>query len=298
MDNSKNKGILTNLGGWSQFFFLFFLTFSGLMLTSFVILLTMTPDQMMNSANSMRLAMAIQTIFLFVVPALFFAYLCQEVPKDYLKIETSTNYALLFFAILFIIVAQPLINSISYYNQQLTLPESMASLEQWMRATEDSALKSLNILFADKTIFGLIFNLLVLAIVAGLGEELFFRGCIQQIMKKIFVNRHAAIWITAIIFSAVHFQFYGFIPRVLLGALLGYLFMWSGNIWIPVIIHTLHNAINVVLTYLYYGSSEYEQMENMEFGQNALVIVISFVLSVVTLFMIYRSRIISKESEN
>lgn len=298
MDNSKNKGILTNLGGWSQFFFLFFLTFSGLMLTSFVILLTMTPDQMMNSANSMRLAMAIQTIFLFVVPALFFAYLCQEVPKDYLKIETSTNYALLFFAILFIIVAQPLINSISYYNQQLTLPESMASLEQWMRATEDSALKSLNILFADKTIFGLIFNLLVLAIVAGLGEELFFRGCIQQIMKKIFVNRHAAIWITAIIFSAVHFQFYGFIPRVLLGALLGYLFMWSGNIWIPVIIHTLHNAINVVLTYLYYGSSEYEQMENMEFGQNALIIVISFVLSVVTLFMIYRSRIISKESEN
>ena len=298
MDNSKNKGILTNLGGWSQFFFLFFLTFSGLMLTSFVILLTMTPDQMMNSANSMRLAMAIQTIFLFVVPALFFAYLCQEVPKDYLKIETSTNYTLLFFAILFIIVAQPLINSISYYNQQLTLPESMASLEQWMRATEDSALKSLNILFADKTIFGLIFNLLVLAIVAGLGEELFFRGCIQQIMKKIFVNRHAAIWITAIIFSAVHFQFYGFIPRVLLGALLGYLFMWSGNIWIPVIIHTLHNAINVVLTYLYYGSSEYEQMENMEFGQNALIIVISFVLSVVTLFMIYRSRIISKESEN
>ncbi len=298
MDNSKNKGILTNLGGWSQFFFLFFLTFSGLMLTSFVILLTMTPDQMMNSANSMRLAMAIQTIFLFVVPALFFAYLCQEVPKDYLKIETSTNYTLLFFAILFIIVAQPLINSISYYNQQLILPESMASLEQWMRATEDSALKSLNILFADKTIFGLIFNLLVLAIVAGLGEELFFRGCIQQIMKKIFVNRHAAIWITAIIFSAVHFQFYGFIPRVLLGALLGYLFMWSGNIWIPVIIHTLHNAINVVLTYLYYGSSEYEQMENMEFGQNALIIVISFVLSVVTLFMIYRSRIISKESEN
>lgn len=298
MDNSKNKGILTNLGGWSQFFFLFFLTFSGLMLTSFVILLTMTPDQMMNSANSMRLAMAIQTIFLFVVPALFFAYLCQEVPKDYLKIETSTNYTLLFFAILFIIVAQPLINSISYYNQQLILPESMASLEQWMRATEDSALKSLNILFADKTIFGLIFNLLVLAIVAGLGEELFFRGCIQQIMKKIFVNHHAAIWITAIIFSAVHFQFYGFIPRVLLGALLGYLFMWSGNIWIPVIIHTLHNAINVVLTYLYYGSSEYEQMENMEFGQNALIIVISFVLSVVTLFMIYRSRIISKESEN
>lgn len=298
MDNSKNKGILTNLGGWSQFFFLFFLTFSGLMLTSFVILLTMTPDQMMNSANSMRLAMAIQTIFLFVVPALFFAYLCQEVPKDYLKIETSTNYTLLSFAILFIMVAQPLINSISYYNQQLILPESMASLEQWMRATEDSALKSLNILFADKTIFGLIFNLLVLAIVAGLGEELFFRGCIQQIMKKIFVNRHAAIWITAIIFSAVHFQFYGFIPRVLLGALLGYLFMWSGNIWIPVIIHTLHNAINVVLTYLYYGSSEYEQMENMEFGQNALIIVISFVLSVVTLFMIYRSRIISKESEN
>ena len=298
MDNSKNKGILTNLGGWSQFFFLFFLTFSGLMLTSFVILLTMTPDQMMNSANSMRLAMAIQTIFLFVVPALFFAYLCQEVPKDYLKIETSTNYTLLSFAILFIMVAQPLINSISYYNQQLILPESMASLEQWMRATEDSALKSLNILFADKTIFGLIFNLLVLAIVAGLGEELFFRGCIQQIMKKIFVNRHAAIWITAIIFSAVHFQFYGFIPRVLLGALLGYLFMWSGNIWIPVIIHTLHNAINVVLTYLYYGSSEYEQMENMEFGKNTLIIVISFVLSVVTLFMIYRSRIISKESEN
>lgn len=298
MDNSNNKGILNNMGGWSQFFFLCFLSFTGLILASFVILLTMSPDQMINSANSMRLAMAIQTISLFIIPAFMFAYLCQGKPKEYLKIDIDTNHFLLFFAIVFIIVVQPLVYSISYYNQQLTLPESMASVEQWMRASEDSALKSLNLLFADKTIFGLIFSLLVLAIVAGLGEELFFRGCIQQIMQKIFVNRHVAIWIAAVIFSAAHFQFYGFIPRVLLGALLGYLFVWSGSIWVPVIVHTLHNAINIILTYVYYGTPEYEQMENLEFGQNMLFIIISFVLSAIMLLMIYRNRLISKEFQN
>ncbi|MBK5720841.1 CPBP family intramembrane metalloprotease [Dysgonomonas sp. Marseille-P4677] len=295
---SNNKSILYNMGGWSQFFFLCFLSFTGLMLASFIILMTMSMDQMMNSANSMRLAMAIQTIFLFVIPALLFTYLCQEKPKHYLKVDVDTNYLLLFIAIIFIIVAQPLINSISYYNQQLVLPDSMASIEQWMRASEDSAQKSLKLLFTDKTIFGLVFNLLVLAIVAGLGEELFFRGCIQQIIQKAFVNRHVAIWITAIIFSAVHFQFYGFVPRVLLGALLGYLFIWLGSIWVPVIVHTAHNAINVILMYIYYGTPEFDQMENLELGQNAPFIIISLILSVATLFMIYRNRIISKESEN
>lgn len=296
--SSKNGGILNNMGGWSQLFFLFFLFFSGLITAAVVILLTMSTEQMMNSPHSMRFAMVIQTVFLFIVPALLFAYLCQGSPKAYLKIETETNYSLLLFAILFIIVVQPLIYCISYYNQQLTLPESMVSVEQWMRASEDSALKSLNLLFADKSIFGLIFNLLVLAIVAGLGEELFFRGCIQQIMKKIFANRHIAIWITAIIFSAIHFQFYGFIPRMLLGALLGYLFVWSGSIWVPVIAHTFHNAANVILTYIYYDTPEYEQIDNLEFGQNSLIIIISFVLSALMLVMIYKSRITNKESEN
>lgn len=290
MEN-RNTNVLHDMGGWSQFFFLWFLFFSGLMLASVAVLLLMSPERMMNSAASMRMAMAIQTICLFVVPALAFTYLCQSKPKEYLKVENKFQLPLLFFAIVFIIAVQPIIFTLSYYNQQLSLPDSLAPLEEWMKNSEASASASLNLLFEDHTIFGLIFNLLVLAVVAGLGEELFFRGCIQQIMQKIFKNTHAAVWIGAVIFSAMHFQFYGFFPRVLLGAFLGYIFVWSANIWIPVIIHTMHNAINIILTYILYKTPEYDQMEAFSFDSNTILIISSLVVSVLSLFLIYRNKI-------
>jgi len=95
----------------------------------------------------------------------------------------------------------------------------------------------------------LLFNLLTIAVLPAIGEELLFRGIIQTNLEKGFKKPHLAIWLTALIFSFIHFQFQGFIPRVLLGALLGYLFLWSRNLWVPIIAHLIYNASQIFLQY-------------------------------------------------
>lgn len=280
------------MDGWSQFFFFCFLSFIGYILTISILLLSFDIKEVNQSASMTRIAMAIQSICLFLLPSLTFVYLCQKNPRKYLKVEPRSKHCItvLLLSILLIIVIQPFIFSISYYNQQMTLPESMSSLENWMRGAELSAEKSLGFLFVDKTAIALILNLFILAVTAGLAEELFFRGCLQQIIQKIFINKHAAIWITAFIFSAIHFQFYGFVPRLLLGALLGYLYLWSGNIWVPIIVHIAHNALNVILTRIYIGTPEYKQMQNFSFENNTLFILISFVFAILVLYIIHRKK--------
>ncbi|MFV0420090.1 MAG: lysostaphin resistance A-like protein [Dysgonomonas sp.] len=286
----RNKALLYNMDGRSQFFFFCFLSFIGYIFAISILLLVFDMAQVTQSASMVRIAMIIQSVCLFFVPSLAFGYLCQENPMKYFKIESVSKHwpMVLLLSIFLIIVIQPFIFSISYYNQQMVLPESMTPLENWMREAEFSAEKSLNLLFVDKTAIGLILNLCILAVIAGLVEELFFRGCLQQIIQKIFINKHAAIWITAFIFSAIHFQFYGFVPRLLLGALLGYLYFWSGNLWVPILVHTTHNALNVILTHIYIGTPEYEQMQNFSFENNTLFILISFVFATLVLYIIYR----------
>lgn len=285
-----NKGFLQGMGGWSQFFFLWFLFFTGIIFGSFILILGVDVKEMDTSARVMRMSQMVSQVFAFLIPALAFSFLCQGSSKSYLKLDRKTNFLFLALAIVLIIVIQPLIDVIAYYNQQMSLPDSFNFLEEKMRDGELSAKKSVELLFSDKSVFGLIFNLLVIAVVAGLVEELFFRGCLQQIMLKISKNEHIAVWITAIIFSAIHFQFFGFIPRVLLGAILGYLFAWSRNLWIPVIVHTINNAASVIFAYIYYGTSEYEEITAFSFEKNIWFIIPSAILTAILIMIIYRKR--------
>src|SRR5690606_9694418 len=94
-------------------------------------------------------------------------------------------------------------------------------------------------------------NLLMIAIIPAIGEELLFRGGIQNIFYKWFKNPHIAIWAAAILFSAIHVQFYGFIPRMLLWALFGYLLVWGKSIWYPIIGHFINNGSAVVTAFIY-----------------------------------------------
>ncbi|TAF81977.1 MAG: CPBP family intramembrane metalloprotease, partial [Sphingobacteriales bacterium] len=91
--------------------------------------------------------------------------------------------------------------------------------------------------------------LLMIAILPAIGEELFFRGTIQNIFTALFKNPHVAVWLTAILFSAIHLQFYGFLPRMFLGALFGYLFIWGKSIWLPILGHFLNNGFAVIMAF-------------------------------------------------
>jgi len=193
----------------------------------------------------------IQSIGLFIVPAIVLAFLFGNGIADYLQISKRPYLQSIGCAILLLIVLSPVINIVGIWNSELKLPQGLASLEKWMRDSEDNA-KLVTDLFLDTTsIPGLLMNILMIGIIPAIGEEFLFRGVIQKVFHQWTKNEHYAIWITAILFSALHMQFYGFIPRVILGAMFGYLFVWSGNLWLPVIAHFFNNTLAVVTYYLF-----------------------------------------------
>jgi membrane protease YdiL (CAAX protease family) len=147
----------------------------------------------------------------------------------------------------FMISISPLVE----WNMTVEFPEFLKGFERWARATEDRTAK----LTEAMTTFGsetdLLIGIIVIALLPAIGEELVFRGMFQNEFFRATGNAHLAIWFSAIIFSTIHFQFYGFVPRLLLGALFGYLYFWSGNLLIPMFAHFLNNAFGVIMIYLH-----------------------------------------------
>jgi len=289
MNQNNTKISLYGMGGWSQFFFLFFLFTSGLILGMFILFLGFDMDSLYKSANTIRMSQAVTTTCMFLLPSIAFAYICYQKPKQFLKLAPEKDWHILLLAVLIIVCIQPFANCLSYYNQQMVFPESLQSLEEWMRRQEDASQRVFKLLFAERSVMDIVFNLLLVSVLAGVAEEFFFRGCLQQIMRKITGSGHAAVWITAIIFSIIHFQFYGFIPRVILGALLGYLFLWSSRLWVPVIVHMLHNAIVAIISYVYHDVPEAQQIEFFSLERNWILILFS-ILSTGLLLYFFKKR--------
>jgi membrane protease YdiL (CAAX protease family) len=150
----------------------------------------------------------------------------------------------------------PTIEITSYLNQKIHLPEFMSPLEKWMYETEENLTQVTESLLSEKGIIPFTINIFIIAIMAGLAEEILFRGALLSIIRKKTANPHLSVWIVAIVFSAIHFQFYGFIPRILLGVFLGYLLYWSNSIWVPIFAHFLNNAIAVTGSYLGFFSDD------------------------------------------
>jgi membrane protease YdiL (CAAX protease family) len=136
-----------------------------------------------------------------------------------------------------------------YWNSQMVLPEFLSVVEQWMRDME-TQLMELTVFLTDfQSIPELLTGILVIGVFAGVGEELFFRGLIQPKMQVYFRSPHWGIWVTAFIFSAIHAQFFGFFPRLFLGALFGYLYHYTGSLFYPILGHILNNALTLLLVY-------------------------------------------------
>ena len=131
----------------------------------------------------------------------------------------------------------------------MNLPGWLSGLEAWMRTKENYASELTGLLIKSAGIGALIINVIVLAIIPSVAEEMIFRGILQQILCRIFRSYHIGIWITAFLFSAIHFQFFGFFPRLILGLSFGYLFYWSGNLWLAIIAHFINNAVLVVMSH-------------------------------------------------
>jgi membrane protease YdiL (CAAX protease family) len=144
-------------------------------------------------------------------------------------------------------VALPLVNWLAGINEGLVFP--VAAVHDWMRASEDEAQKLTEAFLHMPTVWHLVFNLLMFGVVPAVGEELIFRRLIQRSLAQRLGNVHVAVWVSAALFSAIHMQFFGFVPRLMLGAGLGYLFAFGGRLAYPVVAHFVNNAMAVVLVY-------------------------------------------------
>ncbi len=144
--------------------------------------------------------------------------------------------------------ALPLIQAAFEVNQSL-IPEG-SSLEALLKPGEDLAERMTEALLTMPDLPALLINLFVVALVPAFCEEIAFRGVLQTQLAKAFRNPHIAIWVSAFLFSFIHFQFYGFIPRLLLGAFFGYLLIHTGSLWAPIVAHFVNNAVAVGSHYI------------------------------------------------
>jgi membrane protease YdiL (CAAX protease family) len=187
---------------------------------------------------------------MFVVAAFIFAKIQSSDWLTYLNLK-KFNLVLAILTLLIILSFSPLLEFSNELNKNMVLPKFLNELEAWMKLKEAQMAEMTKQLLVMKSIPVLLINLLMLAIIPAVGEEFIFRGCLQKIFGHWIGNYHIAIWITAIIFSAIHFQFYGFMPRMLLGALFGYLLVWSGSLWLPILAHFMNNGVAVVTAYVF-----------------------------------------------
>ncbi len=201
------------------------------------------------TTKSLRIATVVQDILVFILPAILTAAMVTNRPDRLLETERRPDMRLLLYAVAVMIVSMPVMNAIVMWNESLTLPDSLHDVESWMRMTEENARRSVETLLGGSTVGDLVVSIFLIGILAGLSEEIYFRGTMQRLLASEKLNAHSAIWITAIIFSIFHFQFFGFFPRLILGAFFGYLLYWSGSLWLPVAVHALNNTIVVVTSW-------------------------------------------------
>ncbi|MFZ4862399.1 CPBP family intramembrane glutamic endopeptidase [Sphingobacterium sp. Mn56C] len=185
----------------------------------------------------------------FLLPAIILQL--REPFRSYFPTENKGNLGFYVLAVLLLVAFGPVMQWVGALNSEMSLPPGLAGIEAWMRAQEDKmAVLTEQIVMVDHV--GLLLsNILVMAVVPAIAEEYYFRGSLMQIIQRLTHNHHITVWLTAVIFSAIHVQFFGFFPRLILGVFFGYMFVWSRNIWVPILGHFVNNATVTVIAFVY-----------------------------------------------
>jgi uncharacterized protein len=210
-----------------------------------------------SSPIAIRLLLAFGTIGTFFVPAwLFYFFEMKSVSKlvnnpslSSCFLPSHRHFKSTMIIIFISIVLIPIVGYLGDLNGKIELPVSLSKIEEWIKNSEIENNKIIELLTQNKNIGELFINLLFMALIPAISEEFFFRGAVQRIFSELFRNKHIVILVTAFIFSTIHFQFYGFIPRFVLGIYLGYLAVWSEKLFLPILAHFLHNSLSLCIDF-------------------------------------------------
>ena len=224
-----------------------------------------------NPLAALYLQSAVASIGSFLAPALLFAYCQDRQWWRYSSADRKPAYHLVNVTLILSIIILPLVALLGQWNEAIPLPEALQQME-------DAANDVLEKLMQDHSYATLFLNIIVLGLIPAASEEFLFRGALQPFLTDWTRKPHLAIWLTAFIFSAIHLQFAGFIPRFLLGAYLGYLCYWSRSLWLPILAHFLHNALTIMVSFTLAGRGI--DLENIKFTQihGALPMIITCVV--------------------
>lgn len=208
--------------------------------------------------------LTVQFICLFVIPVFLFAYFSDPKPLQYLGLSQPTTLFYVGVGILIMFVSIPLASLLGLINQSIPFP---AGMQKWMDDMGKESNQQIGYMLGQKGTWELMKNLLFIAVFAGVGEELFFRGVVQRLLIRWFKSPWAGILATAALFSAIHFQFDGFLPRFMLGILLGGIYWYSGSLWPAILAHLVYDGFIVIATYFDPGMIDKEspvEMGNMQ----------------------------------
>jgi len=242
-----------------------------------------------NNVGLLRYLLVVQDISFFVIPSIIILRLMNsESPKRFTEFKMP-----LLKEIVLVIILTFCIFSITSFTGQLNsamhLPHWLSGVEHWMTDLEDKADTTIDLLIVSKTFGIMMLNLITIGLAPAIAEELIFRGVFQKIFYNLFKSGHAAVWISAFLFSAIHFQFFGFLPRFILGLVFGYLFFWSGTLWLPMISHFVNNAFPVILAYVQ-GMEKLNTPSDVPLWHQALYLPLPVVISLVILFYFRNKR--------
>ena len=289
------KGIYANKSSTSKVGILFLLIFLSLILHTLIAVslvalfaengMTLIQNQDLSnqaSINYLKLMQLFSGVGFFITPTLFYAYLTNF---DFKFLKLSRQNTILVIAIMLLIT--PFIGLLLEWNMMIPAPEWLTQFDVHSEAIVEAFLQM-------DTLWDLFYTILVIAVVPAIGEELLFRGYLQQKLGNWLRNPHTAILITAFLFSAIHFHFQGIIPRFVLGVLLGYLFYWSNSLWLPILAHFVNNAQAVIFSYPLFkvDSGAYSLLSETKI--DPMMALFSLVSVVLLLYVLYKNISIKK----
>jgi len=195
---------------------------------------------------SLLVSQAVTQIIMFMAVAVLLTYLLFKFDLRYFFAPVSGAEVLLTIAIS--IGSMVIISAVGEWNMNLDFGET--GIAQWARKSEDQLKVITEHLTSFESTYHFLLAFFAIAIVPAVAEELVFRGLIQNLFVKVLKNPHISIWLTGFIFAAIHLQFFGLAPRMLLGVLFGYLYHWSGKLSIAMIGHLLNNGLALVVLWM------------------------------------------------
>lgn len=233
-----------------------------------------------NDIDKLKLGQAISSTLLFIAPPLLLYAFTRSQPMREIGFRKPNSPWMLLIGVALMFVSLPLTNLLGSWNEKMDFGAMFETLEAMLKQMEEAAGNLTERMLQVDTFGGLLVNLLVIALIPAIGEELTFRGMLQQSLTKRVKNVHVAVLLSAFIFSFIHFQFYGFLPRMFLGMILGYMFYYSGSLWTGILMHFVNNGTAVVAAYLEHKGLTDVDYEHFGATSNLWLILLSLVVTV------------------